>query len=171
MAGGLSCFLVPVSFRRGEFLLSWQHTQRLPWGILLLFGGGLAMAAALESCGLVDRIGEFVVARCTDSPWLLAAALTTVSLFATEVMSNVALVTVLVPVVLAIARQTGVDAAYLAIPVTLAASCAFMMPISTPPNAVVYGSGLVSMGQMLRAGIWINLLAIVVILLVAQPLC
>jgi sodium-dependent dicarboxylate transporter 2/3/5 len=171
MAGGLSCFLVPVSFRRGEFLLSWQHTQRLPWGILLLFGGGLAMAAALESCGLVDRIGEFVVARCTDSPWLLAAALTMVSLFATEVMSNVALVTVLVPVVLAIARQTGVDAAYLAIPVTLAASCAFMMPISTPPNAVVYGSGLVSMGQMLRAGIWINLLAIVVILLVAQPLC
>jgi sodium-dependent dicarboxylate transporter 2/3/5 len=93
-----------------------------------------------------------------------------VALFATEVMSNVALVTVLLPVVFGIAENTGIDATYLAIPVTLAASCAFMMPISTPPNAVVFASGHIKVGQMMRAGIWVNLLSALIIVAVIQLL-
>jgi solute carrier family 13 (sodium-dependent dicarboxylate transporter), member 2/3/5 len=163
MAGGLLMFMVPVSWKRGEFLLDWKSTQRLPWGILILFGGGLALAGGLEHAGIIHLVGEWVADNAGTSPFMLCLGLTVVALFATEVMSNVALVTVLLPVVLGIAEGTGIEVTYLAIPVTLAASCAFMMPISTPPNAVVFASGHITVGQMARAGIWVNLLAVALI--------
>jgi sodium-dependent dicarboxylate transporter 2/3/5 len=163
MAGGLLMFVVPVSWKKGEFILHWESTSKLPWGILILFGGGLSLASGLEEAGLIDLIGDWVANSFNGSAFLLCLVLTAVSLFATEVMSNVALVTVLLPVVFGIAEKSGIDATYLTIPVTLAASCAFMMPISTPPNAVVYSSGHVKVGEMMKAGIWINLLAIVII--------
>jgi sodium-dependent dicarboxylate transporter 2/3/5 len=163
MAGGLLMFVVPVSWKKGEFILHWESTAKLPWGILILFGGGLSLASGLEEAGLIDLIGDWVANSFNGSAFLLCLVLTAVSLFATEVMSNVALVTVLLPVVFGIAEKSGIDATYLTIPVTLAASCAFMMPISTPPNAVVYSSGHVKVGEMMKAGIWINLLAIVII--------
>jgi sodium-dependent dicarboxylate transporter 2/3/5 len=163
MGGGLLMFLVPVSWRKGEFILHWERTSKLPWGILILFGGGLCMASGLEIAGMIDLLGNWVAHSFDGSVFMLCLVLTVVSLFATEVMSNVALVTVLLPVVFGIAEKSGVDATYLTIPVTLAASCAFMMPISTPPNAVVYSSGHIKVSEMMKAGIWINLLAIVVI--------
>lgn len=168
MGGGMLMFMVPVSWKRGEFILHWNATQRLPWGILILFGGGLSLASGLEQAGIIQLVGDHVAASFQTSPLLLCLALTIVALFATEVMSNVALVTVLLPVVFGIADNMGIDAAYLAIPVTLAASCAFMMPISTPPNAVVYANGNITVGQMMWAGLWVNLLAVALIVGFAQ---
>lgn len=163
MGGGMLMFLVPVSLKSDEFILSWSSTSKLPWGILILFGGGLCLAEGLEKAGIIDSIGAYVSQNIQADAWVICLILTGISLFATEVMSNVALVTVLIPVIIGVAQSLGIDPVYLAIPVTLAASCAFMMPISTPPNAVVYSSGYVSVSQMMRAGIWLNLLAIVVI--------
>jgi len=166
MLGGLLMFVVPVNWKKGEFILDWNSTRKLPWGILILFGGGLALAKGLDAAGIIAGIGNYVAEHVHASPLLLMLILTAFALFATEVMSNVALVTVLIPVVLGIADSTGVDPLFLAIPVTLAASCAFMMPISTPPNAVVYSSGFVSVRQMIKAGFWMNLLAVAVISLI-----
>lgn len=163
MAGGLLMFMVPVSWKRGEFILNWTSTKRLPWGILILFGGGLSLANGLERAGIIDDIANWVVGSVIADPLYLCIGLTLIALFLTEVMSNVALVTVLLPVVFRIATQMGADPLFLTIPVTLAASCAFMMPISTPPNAVVYSSGHVSVGQMMKAGIWMNFIAVAVI--------
>ncbi len=170
MGGGLLMFLVPVSWKKGEFILDWKSTQRLPWGILILFGGGLALASGLEKAGLIDLLGAWVSESFPASPLILCLVLTAVALFATELMSNVALVTVLLPVVFSIAENSGIDITFLAIPVTLAASCAFMMPISTPPNAIVYASGYIRIPQMIRAGIWMNLIAIALIVAIMELL-
>ena len=141
MLGGLLMFCLPVNVSTGEFLLNWKAMKDLPWGILLLFGGGLSLAGGLESVGAIDLVGSFIAENLNTSIWVLVIGLATLSLFATEIMSNVALVTVLLPVVMGISDQLGISPYEFAIPVTLAASCAFMMPISTPPNAVVYSSG------------------------------
>lgn len=166
MAGGLLMFFVPVNLKNGEFILHWESTVRLPWGIIILFGGGLTMAAGLESAGIINDIAQWVSGSLSADPLVLVISLTLLSIFLTEIMSNVALVTVLLPVVFKIAAQTGVDPLILTIPVTFAASCAFMMPISTPPNAIVYSSGQISIAQMLRAGVWMNLAAAIIIILI-----
>jgi solute carrier family 13 (sodium-dependent dicarboxylate transporter), member 2/3/5 len=163
MGGGLLMFLTPVNWKKGEFILHWESTKRLPWGILILFGGGLTLASGLEQAGIIDSVAQWVSSNVISSPIAICIGLTFLAIFLTELMSNVALVTVLLPVVFGIAQQTGADPLLLTIPVTLAASCAFMMPISTPPNAIVYASGYISVKQMMRAGIWMNLLAILII--------
>ena len=168
MLGGILMFITPVNWQQSEFILEWKSTVKLPWGILLLFGGGLTLAKGLETAGIIQNIGDYIATNVSLSPILLVIILTAFALFATELMSNVALVTVLLPVVIGIGESTGVDPLLLAIPVTLAASCAFMMPISTPPNAVVYSSGYVSVKQMMRAGFWLNLISIAVIVAVVM---
>ncbi|PTM02854.1 MAG: anion transporter [Bacteroidetes bacterium] len=168
MLGGILMFITPVNWQKSEFILEWKSTVKLPWGILLLFGGGLTLAKGLETAGIIQSIGDYIATNVSLSPILLVTILTAFALFATELMSNVALVTVLLPVVIGIGESTGVDPLLLAIPVTLAASCAFMMPISTPPNAVVYSSGYVSVKQMMRAGFWLNLISIAVIVVVVM---
>ncbi|GAB5538813.1 MAG: DASS family sodium-coupled anion symporter [Salibacteraceae bacterium] len=163
MFGGLMMFVFPVNLSKGEFILHWEDTVRLPWGIIILFGGGLALASGLEQAGIIDDIAFYITDQPIASNVFLMLSLVLLSIFMTEVMSNVALVTVLLPVVFSIAHQKGIDPLGLTVPVTLAASCAFMMPISTPPNAIVYSSGRISVGQMLKAGVWMNLLSCVVI--------
>jgi len=170
MLGGILMFVTPINLKQGEFVVKWEHARKLPWGILILFGGGLSLAGGLEKAGIIALIAEFVGSRDIDSVFLLMVGLTVVSLFLTEVMSNVALVTVLLPVVFGIAGELEVNALLLTVPVTLAASCAFMMPISTPPNAVVYSSGYVSVKEMIRAGIWMNMISVVVISLICYAL-
>ncbi|MDA7744877.1 SLC13 family permease [bacterium] len=166
MAGGLLMFFVPVNLKKSEFILHWESTTRLPWGIIILFGGGLTMAAGLQSAGIIDDIAQWVSGSLSPEPLVLVISLTLLSIFLTEVMSNVALVTVLLPVIFKIATQTDVDPLILTIPVTFAASCAFMMPISTPPNAIVYSSGRIGIAEMLKAGIWMNLVAAIVIVVI-----
>ncbi|MDC1202402.1 SLC13 family permease [Salibacteraceae bacterium] len=167
VGGGLLMFFVPVDWKKGEFIMSWDSTKRLPWGILILFGGGLSLASGLETAGIIDSIALWVSGNAGSSVVVICIGLTLLAIFLTEIMSNVALVTVLLPIVFSIANQMGADPLILTIPVTLAASCAFMMPISTPPNAIVYSSGQISVSQMMRAGIWMNLLAVVIIVIVA----
>lgn len=163
MAGGILMFIVPANLRKQEYLLDWESTTRLPWGILLLFGGGLCLAKGMETTGLVQWVGDRIAGGSEMSLWWLILLLTAFMLFMTEIMSNVALVVIFVPVVFGIADGLGIEPLYLAVPVTLASSCAFMMPVSTPPNAVVFSSGYIRIGEMARAGFLLNILSIIVL--------
>ncbi len=163
----VALFIFPVEWKKEQFLLDWSDTQRLPWGILLLFGGGLSLADGLNAVGLIDLIGaQFTDANVTGF-WIILG-LTAVSLFLTEIMSNVALVTVFLPVVGAVALGMDISPLLLCIPVTLAASCAFMLPMSTPPNAIVFASGHIRIADMAKAGLWLNLIAIALITAFSQ---
>lgn len=165
----VALFVVPVNFSKAEFLLTWEDTQKLPWGILLLFGGGLSLAGAMESTGLINLIANQFSGMQEASFWIILG-LASVSLFMTEVMSNVALVTILLPVVGGVAVGMGLNPLYACIPVTLAASCAFMLPMSTPPNAIVFASGYITIPQMMKAGLVLNLITIVLIALLSQTI-
>lgn len=163
----VALFVIPLDFKNGRFLMEWKDTAKLPWGILLLFGGGLSLANALAETGLIDLIGAQF--KGLDNVGLLVMlGLTAVSLFLTEIMSNVALVTIFLPVVGAIAVGMGMDPLLICIPVTLAASCAFMLPMSTPPNAIVFASGHLKVAEMVRAGIVLNVISILFIAILAH---
>lgn len=156
-------FVVYAGGKINGALLKWKDTEKLPWGILLLFGGGLSLANALNEVGLIDLIGtSFSGLEDVNTFWIILG-LAAVSLFLTELMSNVALTSVFVPVVAAVAIGIGQDPVDFAVPVTLAASCAFMLPMSTPPNAIVFASGRISVSQMVKAGIVLNTVAIILI--------
>lgn len=160
---GIILFVVFAGNEEKGALLKWRDTRNLPWGILLLFGGGLSLANALNEVGLIQMIGDaFAYVDTVQTVWIVLS-LAAVSLLMTEFMSNVALTSVLIPVVAAIAIGMGEDVLAFAVPVTLAASCAFMMPMSTPPNAIVFASNRVTVAQMFRAGILHNVAAIVLI--------
>jgi sodium-dependent dicarboxylate transporter 2/3/5 len=164
MSGGMATFLVPLN-RSGKMLMNWEDMKNLPWGILILFGGGMVLAKSMEEAGFVDMIGEAISQYQNIPVWALVLILTALALFLTEIMSNVALTTIAIPMVLSIANGLDVDPLLLAIPVAMATSCAFMMPISTPPNAIVFSSGYISIKQMVRAGILLNIIAVIVLVL------
>ncbi|MBL7846172.1 MAG: DASS family sodium-coupled anion symporter [Cyclobacteriaceae bacterium] len=163
IAGGILMFLMPVDLQKQKFLLEWNDMKELPWGILLLFGGGLCLADGMEKSGLVQIVGNYFSQQKDISPAVLIISLTAISMGLTELMSNVALVTIFVPVVFGIADGFHINPVWLSIPVTLAASCAFMMPISTPPNAVLFATGHIRMKDMIRTGILLNLACLVII--------
>lgn len=165
MAGGLLMFTVPLQLKRGVFILSWQDTTKLPWGILILFGGGICLAKSLEEVGIIQAIGGAIASQKGIALWLLVLILATISLFLTELMSNVALTTIFIPVVFGIADGLGISPVLLAMPVTFAASCAFSMPVSTPPNAILFASGHIRLADMMRAGLILNVLSLIVIML------
>lgn len=162
MIGGTLMFIIPLDGSSQKHLLSWKATQRLPWGILLLFGGGMTLAKAMEKAGLVQVIAE-IIGQNHFSVFVVFLVLITVMLFMTELMSNVALATIFIPIVIAIAEGAHINPLVLSIPVAMAASCAFMMPISTPPNAIVFSSGYIKITQMVRVGIWLNILSVVLL--------
>lgn len=163
MAGGVLMFLIPIDFKKHKFLLEWGDMKELPWGILLLFGGGLCLADGMEKSGLVQMVGTYFSSQKDVDPTLLIFTLTAISMGLTELMSNVALVTIFVPVVFGIADGFQINPIWLAMPVTFAASCAFMMPISTPPNAVLFASGYIRMTDMIKTGFFLNLACLVII--------
>lgn len=144
-------------------LLVWSDMQKMPWGILLLFGGGISLAKGMEATHLVTLVGTWINSLDLNSLLVLILVITLFAVFLTEVMSNVALVSVFIPVSFVIATAFNVTEITLAIPLTLGASCAFMFPISTPPNAIVFSSGHIKMDQMAKAGIWLNLLSVILI--------
>lgn len=167
MMGAVALFAAPLDFRTGRFPLDWKDTQQLPWGILLLFGGGLALAGGLSQVGLIDLIGNSIAQAEGLSIFWITAALIAVMLFMTELMSNVALISIFAPVVAGIALGLDVPLFHLLIPVTLASSCAFMLPMATPPNAIVFASGHIKVYQMARVGLVLNLISIAVLIVVA----
>jgi sodium-dependent dicarboxylate transporter 2/3/5 len=169
IAGALLLFTVPVTSRPTRVALTWKQAERLPWAVLILFGGGLSLAAAIQQTGLASWIGEALGALAGWPVFAVVVAVTGVVIFLTELTSNTATAAAFLPVVASLAVGIGSDPMLLAIPTALAASCAFMMPVATPPNAIVYGTGRVTIQQMATAGIWLNvffvaLLPIVVVL-------
>jgi len=163
----IALFAIPYNLRKGDFILQWKDTSKLAWGILILFGGGLALAKGMSVSGIVDLVAHGI-AESDISIVLMASLLIVMMLFMTELMSNVALVAVLAPVVAGIALGLGIPVLHLLIPVTLASSCAFMLPMATPPNAIVFASGYVKVPQMAKAGIILILIAVGLLILVFQ---
>lgn len=163
-------FIIPVDWKNRKFLLEWEDTRRLPWGILLLFGGGLTLASAMEQNGLIELVGKQLSAVSAyghvSMVFLVAAAI----MFMTEFMSNMALITVMLPVLAVLAQQFNVNPLLLMIPATFASSCAFMFPMGTPPNAIVFASGHLKMVDMMRSGFIINLIALVLVTVLAFTL-
>ncbi|MDA9886264.1 SLC13 family permease [Flavobacteriaceae bacterium] len=163
MGCAVALFAIPHKFKKGIFILEWKDTQRLAWGILILFGGGLALAKGMSTTGIVSLITD-AIAAANLNVLITASLLILLMLFMTELMSNVALVALLAPVVAGIALGLEIPILYLLIPVTMASSCAFMLPMATPPNAIVFASGYVKVAQMARVGIIINLIAVVLLI-------
>jgi solute carrier family 13 (sodium-dependent dicarboxylate transporter), member 2/3/5 len=145
-------------------LLEWGDTSKMAWGILLLFGGGIALANGLEKAGLMQQMGQWL-AQFSGNGFLLVLLIVTVSLFISELMSNVAQVIVFAPVVSSLADAIGMNPLLLGIPMTLAASCAGMLPMGTPPNAIVFASGHIKLKQMTKAGFVMNIISIILITL------
>jgi solute carrier family 13 (sodium-dependent dicarboxylate transporter), member 2/3/5 len=163
MTAALLLFMLPTHIGHREFTMDWRTAERLPWGILLLFGGGLSLASAIEANGVAEFIGSQSGSFGRLPPWLLVLIVSAGVIFLTELTSNAATTASLVPVLAALAPGLGVHPFLLIIPATLAASCAFMLPVATPPNAIVFGSGVITMPQMIRAGFALNLLGVVIV--------
>jgi sodium-dependent dicarboxylate transporter 2/3/5 len=161
--------MIPSSSSKGE-LLDWSHSDKLPWGLLILFGGGLSIAAQINSSGLGIWIGEGLSVLSTVPPIFLILAVAALIIFLTEVTSNVATTSTFLPVFGAVAVGIGVLPVSLTVPVCLAASCAFMLPVATPPNAIVYGSGKFTIATMMKAGFALNIIGIFVVTLFAYYL-
>ena len=163
----IALFAIPYNLKKGDFIIHWKDTSKLAWGILILFGGGLALAKGMSVSGIVDLVANGI-AESDISILLTASLLILLMLFMTELMSNVALVAVLAPVVAGIAIGLNIPILYLLIPVTIASSCAFMLPMATPPNAIVFASGYVKVSEMARAGVILNLISVGLLILVFQ---
>jgi sodium-dependent dicarboxylate transporter 2/3/5 len=169
MLGAVAMFLVPhgdTSERavgRGRALLDWEDGKNVPWDVVLLFGGGLSMAAAIQASGLAGWLGNNLAGLATLPPIVLILIIVTMVVFLSEVMSNVAAMTTFLPVLGALSDATGLDIRALVIPCCVAASCGFMLPIATGPNAVVYATRKVTVRDMARAGLALNLTCIAII--------
>jgi len=164
IAMALLLFILPAGKQIGGRLLDWEDTKKVPWGILLLFGGGLALAKGFSTSGLSFYIASQLQTVLGDaSPLAIVIGTSGVVTGLTEVMSNTATISLAVPIMASMAQAIGVHPLLLLIPSTLAASCAFMLPVSTPPNAIVYGSGRVPIMKMVIAGFWLDLLSIVLL--------
>jgi len=158
-------FLLPAN-KKGERIIKWEEAVRLPWGILLLFGGGMALAAGFKSSGLALWIGGQITLLEGVSVILVVVILITAVNFLTEITSNLATTAMLLPILAPMALAIDVHPFLLMVAATVAASCAFMLPVATPPNAVVFGSGYLKIPDMVRAGIWMNILSIVLLSLI-----
>lgn len=167
IAGALLLFFVPSGRSREEKLIDWKTAEQIPWGIAILYGGGLALAAGMESTGLAAWIGEYIASLDGLSTFTLIAILVVATILISELASNVATLTSVLPIVAAVATATDTPLQQLAFPVALAASFAFMLPVATAPNAIAYASGLVSLKRMLAVGLALNIGAIVLILSLA----
>jgi len=170
IAGVIALFIIPSGSKvePNSRLLDWPTAVNIPWDILLLFGGGLSLAAMIKLTGLSVWLGGEMSFITALPPIAMTFILVSFVIFFTELTSNTATAAALMPIVAAIAMETGTDPAALAIPIAMAASCAFMLPMATGPNAVIFGSGQVTMGEMAKAGFKLNLLGIVLITAVAS---
>ena len=160
-------FLIPSANKNDPYLMKWETMSKLPWGLLILFGGGLSLASSVAQTGLADWIGESLVVLGGAGTIVLVIVITTLIAFLTELTSNTATTGTFLPVVAALAIGINVDPLIFALPATLAASCAFMLPVATPPNAIVYGSGYIRIPEMVKAGFVLNIIGIVVLSILA----
>jgi sodium-dependent dicarboxylate transporter 2/3/5 len=159
VAAGLAMFIIPSGKqKRGGALLDWETAVTLPWGVILLFGGGLSLAAAIGKTGLAVYLGEAMSGLAAAPLFLIVLAIVALITFLTELTSNTATTAAMVPVLGALATTANLDPIFLAAPAAMAASCAFMLPVATGPNAVVFSTGNLQVPDMVRAGLWLNVL-------------
>lgn len=167
MAAAIVLFAFPVDLKKGEFALDWEWAKRIPWGILILFGGGLALARAFSGTGLVEWIGSRLTLLENVPALVVVLAVAIMLTFLTEITSNTATTSIMLPILGgAAALAMGVHPLLLMIPATISASCAFMLPVATPPNAIVFGGGQITVPQMARAGVLLNLIGVVLVTLI-----
>ena len=166
VTAGVLLFLLPAAKDKKRALLTWEEAVNLPWGILLLFGGGLALAEGFQTSGLAAWIGGKLSLLEGVALILLLLVLVSAVNFLTEITSNLATTAMLLPILAPLALAIGVHPYILMVAATVAASCAFMLPVATPPNAVVFGSGYLKIPDMVRAGIWMNILSIILLTLI-----
>ena len=167
MTAAVLLFMLPSGNVAQPQLMTWHDVSRLPWGVLVLFGGGLSLAAAVSDSGLALWLGESLAPLNAWGVVALVIAATALVIFLTELTSNLATTATMLPVMGAIALQAGVPPLVLTVPITIAASCAFMLPVATPPNAIVFATGMLTIPQMVRAGFFLNLIGIVIVVLTA----
>lgn len=167
IAAALSFFLIPERSADNGFILKWNDVEELPWGVLILFGGGLSLASAISSSGLAEWIGQGVQVLSNLPIILLLMLVVTLIVFLTEMTSNTATTAAFLPILGSVAVGLGENPLLLALPVALAANCAFMLPVATPPNAIIYGSNRIHIPEMAKAGIWLNLVFIILTSLMA----
>lgn len=168
LIGALFLFATPAGKKSDDkpaMLLTWTDTSKMAWGILLLFGGGIALANSLEQVGVMAQMGQWLAGFSNMHGLLLVLLIVVICIFLSEVMSNVAQVIVLAPVLASLADALQLDPLLLGIPMTLAASAASMMPMGTPPNAIVFSSGYIKLKDMIKAGFVMNIISIVLITL------
>lgn len=158
VAAAVVLFALPVHPHQGTFALDWASARQIPWGVLVLFGGGLSLAAAITRHGLAEWIGESLTWIGALPALAILAVVALVIIFVTELTSNTASAAAFFPVLAALAISLGQDPLLLLVTAALGASCAFMLPVATPPNAIVYGSSFITIPQMARAGVVLNFL-------------
>jgi sodium-dependent dicarboxylate transporter 2/3/5 len=170
LLAGVALFLIPSGNERYRPLLLWEDAKDLPWGILLLFGGGLALASTISGSGLADWIANQLNVFGTLPLILLIGAIVLVIIFLTELTSNTATAAAFLPLLGALAMSLGVDPLLITVPAAIAASCAFMMPVATPPNAIVFATGHMNIQSMIRAGFFLNLTGTILVTLICLGL-
>jgi len=163
MVGAILLFMIPVDFRKREFTLNWKWAVRIPWGIILLFGGGFALAAGFQESGLAQWIGERLSFLGGMSTLMMIFCICLLVTFLTEVTSNTATTTMMMPVLASMAVALSIHPYLLMIPAAMSASCAFMLPVATPPNAIIFGSGYIRIPEMAKSGFFLNLLGAIII--------
>lgn len=169
IAGAIMMFIMPSGMMKEntepEMILVWHDTKKMAWGILLLFGGGITLANAMEKAGLMSMLGNWIASHSGSNAFLLVLVITAVSIFISEVMSNIAQVIVFAPVVTGIGLAAGINPLIPGLAMTLASSCASMMPMGTPPNAIAFASGHIKIKEMMKAGFVMNMIAIMLIII------
>jgi solute carrier family 13 (sodium-dependent dicarboxylate transporter), member 2/3/5 len=170
VTAGVVLFLIPCGVNKGEQLLKWNDLKNLPWGILILFGGGLSLAMAISTSGLAAWIGESVAGLGALPLLLLVFMVIIIVVFLTEITSNTATAAAFLPILASSAIGIGQDPMLFIMPAAIAASCAFMLPVATPPNAIIYGSGKVNIPQMAKAGVWLNIVVSVLLTLASYTI-
>ena len=169
MTAGIILFVIPVDNKHGIHALDWSSaSETVAWDVLLLFGGGLSMAAAIQKTGLADIIGAQATFLSALPEAAAIGGLTTLTVFASEFTSNTALAATMMPLVSAVADSTGMHPEALLVATTFGASLAFMMPVGTPPNAIIFGTGRIRIGEMIKAGFWLNVCGILVVTLICS---
>jgi sodium-dependent dicarboxylate transporter 2/3/5 len=169
--GAILLFVLPISWRSRRFTLSWDEAVRIDWGIVLLFGGGLAMGELAFSTGLAESLGTGLASWLpAHTPFALTVLFTAIAIVMSEAASNTASANMIVPIAIAVSQAAGISPLQPALGATLGASMGFMMPISTPPNAIVYSSGYVPITAMMRHGIALDVAGFVIIVVLVGGL-
>jgi sodium-dependent dicarboxylate transporter 2/3/5 len=167
LIGSILLFITP-SKQEGEFLLDWNDCKDISWGTLLLFGGGLSIAASLEQSGFIDVIGNYITIISVESLMITLITTIIITMVFTEFISNLALTTILIPVLAVISLKISGSPLTLTLPATIAASTAFILPMSTPPNAVIFSSGYLKVSDIIKSGVFANIISLIIIVIYAK---